>query len=407
MKKISAIWKELGKTIYTGRRLKANLVAITLVSIVSSILGLILIIIDIITHQNMMLVASVVTFVTGVACAVFAGIIKNRDIAIIFPTAFCVIAFTIYAFTGAGYGTAVLWSLLLPIGMSYFVSVKAGLILSSYYSVLYFVLFYSPLKAQMGAYYTDAFMVRFPLLYLSVSLFTGIAMVQYHRAALFEIEHTNKLNEEVAKQTEKARERAVKLENITEETVRTLARVIDAKDEYTKGHSFRVSAYSVALAEKLGWSSEEITALRWEALLHDIGKIGVPDVVLNKPDKLTENEFAVIRSHAEIGGDILAESEELKEASNTARHHHERYDGKGYPDGLAAENIPVHARVVSIADSYDAMHSDRIYRKGLSNDVIRKELEEGRGTQFCPEYLDVFLQLFDSGELDKYEDMGD
>lgn len=406
MRKISALWKELNKTIYTGRRLKANLLAITLVSIVSSVLGVVLIIIDIITKQTMMLVASTVTFVAGVACAVFAGIIKNRKIAIIFPTAFCIIAFTIYAFTGAGSGSAVLWSLLLPIGMSYFVSVKYGIILSAYYSVLYFVLFYSPLKTLMSAYYTDIFMVRFPLLYLCVSLFTGIAMVQYHRAVLFEIEHTNKLNEEVEKQTKKAVERAIKLENITEETVRTLARVIDAKDEYTNGHSFRVSAYSVALAEKLGWSREEITSLRWEALLHDIGKIGIPDKVLNKPEKLTEDEFELIKSHAALGGDILAESTELKEASNTARHHHERYDGKGYPDGLSALNIPEHALVVSIADAYDAMHSDRIYRKGLSRDVIRKELEEGRGKQFYPEYLDVFLQIFDSGELDKYDNIG-
>ena len=155
-----------------------------------------------------------------------------------------------------------LWSLLLPIGMSYFVSVKSGLLLSAYYSVLYFILFYTPLKAQMSAYYSDIFMVRFPLLYLCVSLFTAIAMIQYHRAMLFEMDHNNKLNEEVEKQTKKARERAIKLENITEGTVRTLAHVIDAKDKYTNGHSFRVSAYSVALAEKLGWSREEVTALR-------------------------------------------------------------------------------------------------------------------------------------------------
>ena len=142
-------------------------------------------------------------------------------------------------------------------------------------------------------------------------------------------------------------------------------------------------------------------------MLHDIGKIGVPDNVLNKPDKLNEEEFSVIKSHAAIGGNILAESAELKEASNTARHHHERYDGKGYPDGLTAENIPAHARIVSIADAYDAMHSDRIYRKGLSREVVRKELEEGRGTQFDPAYLDAFMQLFESGELDKYDNISD
>lgn len=405
MKKISALWKELDKTIYTGRRLKANLFAITLVSIVSAVLGLVLIIIDIVTDQKMMLIASVVTFVAGVACVICAGILKKREIAIIFPTAFCVIACTIYAFTGAGYGTAILWSLLLPIGMSYFVSVKSGVILSAYYSVLYFILFYTPLKSLMSEYYSDVFMVRFPLMYVCVSLFTCIAMVQYHRAMLFEIEHTNRLNEEVAKQTKKAVERAEKLENITEEMVRTLAHVIDAKDKYTNGHSFRVSRYSVALAENLGWSEDEITSLRWEALLHDIGKIGVPDKVLNKPGKLIPDEFEIIKSHAAIGGSILAETSELAGAADTARYHHERYDGKGYPSGLSADEIPAHARIVSIADAYDAMHSDRIYRKGLPKEKIRTELTNGRGTQFDPDLLDAFLSLFDGGELDKAENI--
>ena len=400
MKKIIETLKALNKPIYTGERLKANLKALTVISIVSAVLGVILIFVNILTGPNLLLIGSIATFVAGVGCAICAGVLKNREIAIIIPTAFCMIAFTLYAFTGAGNGTGIFWSLLMPIGVSYFVSVKYGLMLSVYYSVLYCVMFYSPLKENLTSYYTDEFMVRFPLVFISVSIFTGISMVQYHKAALFEIEHTNKLNEEVEKQTKIATDRALKLEHITEEIVQTLALVIDAKDKYTNGHSFRVSTYSVALAKELGFSEDELAELRWEALLHDIGKIGIPDNILNKPERLTSEEFDVIKSHTEIGGSILAKTSELPGASDTARCHHERYDGKGYPNGLSGTDIPVHARIVNIADAYDAMHSDRIYRKGLNKDLIRAEFIRCRGTQFDPGFLDVFLKLFDEGKLD-------
>ena len=398
--KLVKMWKDLGKPIYVGDRLKSSLIALTFVSIVSMILGIVLIVIDVISKQYIMMIASIAATLAGTACAFCSAVLKNRKIAIIFPILFCVIAPTTYLFTGAAEGMAMLWSLLLPIGLCYFVSVRYGIILSLYYSILFFVAFYTPLQQYTCVYYSDMFRTRFPIVYAGLTVFTIIAMVQYHKAALFEIEHTNKLNEEVATQTKIATDRAIKLEHITEEIVRTLAHVIDAKDKYTNGHSFRVSTYSVALAKKLGWSEEEVADLRWEALLHDIGKIGVPDQVLNFPGKLIPEQFELIKSHTTIGGDILAESSELLGASNTARYHHERYDGTGYPSGLKGKEIPAHARVVSIADAYDAMHSDRVYRKGLPHDVIREELVRGRGTQFDPDYLDVFLSLFESGALD-------
>ena len=403
MKKITDTWKALDKTIYVGDRLKANLKALTAISIVSAVLGIILIVINIISGTTIMLIAAIATFVSALVCAFLAGYMKWREAAIVIPAAFCLIAFTLYAVTGAGNGTAILWTLLMPIGLSYFVKVKFGIIISAYFSVLYCVLFYTPLSERFSEYYSETFMLRFPVLFIFTSLFAAVAMIQYHKAALFEIEHTNKLNEEVEKQTKIATDRALKLENITEEIVRTLAHVIDAKDKYTNGHSFRVSRYAAALATELGWSDDKIADLRWEALLHDIGKIGIPDNVLNKPGRLTAEEFSVIKSHTTIGGNILAESGELIGASYTARYHHERIDGTGYPDGLAGDKIPVNARIVSIADAYDAMHSDRIYRKGLNREDTRREFEAGRGTQFDAEFLDVFMKLLDSGELDKYD----
>ncbi len=400
-KKIHEAWEMLDRSIYTGERLKANLTALTAAGFLCGALGLVLIVVNLMIGKMGMFVGAVVTFVFGAGCSYCAGVLKNRKLAIFFPIFFCAVIFTIYTVTGAGDGSGILWTFLAPVGVCYFVSVKYGILLSAYFGLLFILLFYTPLKNYMSLPYTDAFLMRFPLMYIGAAGLTAMAMVQYHRSVLFEIDYSERLTSEVEKQTRVARERADRLESMSEEMVQTLAVTIDAKDRYTNGHSFRVSWYASALAEKLGWPEEELKALRREALLHDIGKIGVPDAVLNKPGKLTDEEFAVIKAHTTVGSDILERAQSLHESALVARHHHERYDGRGYPDGLKGEEIPLHARVVTIADTYDAMHSDRIYRKGLSYDVILSELVKGRGTQFDPALLDAFLPLFESGELDR------
>lgn len=208
----------------------------------------------------------------------------------------------------------------------------------------------------------------------------------------------NSLKEAVIS-AEKANASAERME-LSMNMLETLAGTIDAKDKYTNGHSLRVSIYATKLAEALGWDEKRISILRYEALLHDIGKIGVPDTILNKPAKLNDTEFALIKSHVVVGSDILRKMVVLPGAAEVARYHHERYDGKGYPDGISGADIPIDARIVCIADSYDAMNSNRIYRKALTPEVIRAELIGGRGTQFDPELLDKFVELLDSNELE-------
>ena len=400
LKKILEAWRDLNREIYVGERLKLNLKALTAVSIFTAGLGLVLTVLDLVTFNTKMLIPCLATLFGGLGCAYFAGVKKRRDIAIIIPTVFCAVAFTYYTLTGAAEGTAVMWIFLLPIGLCYFVSVKYGVLLSIYYTVLFIVLFYTPLREHLAAYYTPVFMIRFPLLYISMAAFTTIAMVQYHRAILLENEYTQRLNAEVEKQTRVATERADRLERMSEEVVNMLAVAIDAKDRYTNGHSFRVAEYAYALARRMGLPEEEDKALRQEAMLHDLGKIGVPDAVLNKPGRLTDEEFETIKSHAAIGGSILAHASGMEGAVSVAHFHHERFDGRGYPTGRKGLEIPLHARIVTVADSYDAMRSDRIYRKGLPPERIRAELVQGRGTQFDPELLDAFLTLVDDGTLD-------
>ncbi|MBP5231066.1 MAG: HD-GYP domain-containing protein, partial [Clostridia bacterium] len=253
--------------------------------------------------------------------------------------------------------------------------------------------------------YTDTVRDRFPLLYFFLSVLTVFVMYQYQKSVIAELEQTSRLSSEIEKQTRFANERADKLERMSDEMAEALAKTIDAKDTYTNGHSIRVSRYSCALARKLGWSAEEVNDLEREAMLHDIGKIGVPEEILRKPGNLSEEEFEVVKSHTTTGGDILTGIEDMEGSAAVARHHHERFDGTGYPSGLSGDAIPLHARIVTIADAYDAMRSDRVYRGGLSRENIRRELVAGSGNQFDPDLLDAFLELFDSGELDEADDI--
>jgi energy-coupling factor transport system substrate-specific component len=184
------------------------------------------------------------------------------------------------------------------------------------------------------------------------------------------------------------------------QTILAIARTVDAKDERTSHHSQRVAEYSVLIARELGQSDEECENLRKTALLHDIGKIGIPDSVLNKPGKLTDEEYEIMKSHVVRGAEILKDFTIVEHVWEGALYHHERYDGKGYSKGLAGEEIPLNARIIGLADAFDAMTANRVYRKKLDFSVVLTELEKGRGTQFDPKLVDILLGLMDTGKID-------
>ena len=187
----------------------------------------------------------------------------------------------------------------------------------------------------------------------------------------------------------------LKIENLTYQAMMTLAQTIDAKDAYTKGHSTRVAEYSRMIAGRAGKDENYQIAIYFMGLLHDIGKIGIKDEIINKPGKLTDEEFAVIKSHPAIGYDILKNMTEIENIEYGARWHHEKYDGSGYPDGIKGEEIPEYARIIAVADAYDAMASNRSYRKAMPQTVIREELIKGKGRQFDPVLADIMVQLID------------
>lgn len=184
-----------------------------------------------------------------------------------------------------------------------------------------------------------------------------------------------------------------RLENAYLESIQTLRYTVEAKDKYTRGHSDRVSAFSTLIGQKLGLSAEDIKTLEIGGLFHDIGKIGVPDSIIQKTDKLTDDEYSQIKNHPSIGAHILSNATIFKNIIPIVKHHHERYDGHGYPSQLKGTDIPYLARITSIADSFDAMTSKRTYRDSLPLEVVKSEFKNNKGTQFDPELTDVFLDI--------------
>jgi len=205
----------------------------------------------------------------------------------------------------------------------------------------------------------------------------------------FYLQH--RLRAEVARQTKLAEKRQADAEQLFEEMIMALAQAIDAKDHYTHGHSQRVAEYSAQVSLLLGDTPQQVKLIYYMGLLHDIGKIGIPVEIINKPGKLTEEEYALIKSHSAIGAEVLKPIRIRPELMIGARYHHERFDGLGYPDKLAGKDIPRAARIIAVVDAYDAMTSNRSYRRGMTPMKVYEEIARNSGSQFDPEFADIML----------------
>ncbi len=198
--------------------------------------------------------------------------------------------------------------------------------------------------------------------------------------------------------------------DLVSESLRTIANIIDTKDEYTKGHSVRVAIYSRMIAKRMGMSEYDQERIYYIGLLHDIGKVGIPASILTKPGRLTDEEFEIIKRHPALGSGIMKDFSSIPGVQNGIRCHHERYDGKGYNEGLKGEEIPLEGRIICVADSYDAMSSKRCYRNALSYEFILGELKRNSGIQFDPDILKHMIALVEEGlapisdaEMEDYE----
>lgn len=245
-------------------------------------------------------------------------------------------------------------------------------------------------------------MVQFPTIILSIfkagtlssipgffsNFFTLITIIMIYT-------RSRKIKKYQESEVEYLKEQQKLSERLFEQTATALVNAIDAKDTYSHGHSLRVAEYSEKIARRMGKSEEEIRKIYYSALLHDVGKIGIDDSIINKNGKLTAEEYDVIKQHPSMGNQILASISEYPYLSLGAHYHHERYDGKGYPDGLKGDDIPEIARIISVADSYDAMTSTRSYREALPQPLVREEIVKGSGTQFDPEIARIMQRMID------------
>ncbi len=234
---------------------------------------------------------------------------------------------------------------------------------------------------RLGAY--DYFPKPFNLDEVAISVARAL---NTRRLELEVLDYQHNLEEKVKAQADKIRDAFMN-------AVTALALALEAKDEYTSGHSERVSEISVAIAKELGMNDGSIENIRLAGLIHDIGKIGVKEEILNKPAPLTPEEYEHIKTHSIIGERILKPVVEEHEILDMVRLHHERFDGSGYPDGLSGEQIPIGVAIMALADAYDAMTSDRPYRKSLGHKVALEEIQKGSGSQFVPDAVEAFLRV--------------
>ena len=206
--------------------------------------------------------------------------------------------------------------------------------------------------------------------------------------------------DEIKRINEELEDSKEQLEQAYLDMVQTLRYTVEAKDTYTRGHSDRVSEYSVLIGERLGLPEDQIKTLRIGGLFHDIGKIGIPDSILLKPEKLTDDEYSEIKNHPSIGAHILGSAKIFQDIIPIVKHHHERYDGNGYPARLKGEEIPYLARITAVADTFDAMTSRRSYRGPIDIEQVKEEIKRCEGTQFDPQIAEVFIDILNN-EFDK------
>ena len=338
-------------------------------------------------HYSMMAVSTVGLAVGLLIAAYLQKRGKVRAAAVIAAT-MSVIIFSIYAIVGGNNGFAILWIILIPIATMELFGFQIGFLASLYFQIFLVVLFYTPLRGKVALYYSETFMDRFPVLYFAEFSLAVVLMVQKHIVQVRQLNYGQKLQKAV-------RDEHNRVKDISIQTIMSISNAVDAKDQYTQAHSKRVSEYAKSISKAIGLPNSKVEEITKIALLHDIGKIAVSDNILNKPGRLTKAEFDIMKTHTTAGGVILKDLTILKNVDLGAKFHHERYDGGGYPNGLKGEEIPLEARIIGLADAFDAMNSDRVYRKRLSPTVIHKELVKGSGTQFDPKLVEAFLPIAD------------
>lgn len=327
---------------------------------------------------------------------VFLRIFKQED-ARVFKAVIIVVFLLAFpmAITGANDGFAMLWYMLMPIITLILFGIPEGAPMCAAFGLFCMLLFWTPLKQLLRYPYEDTYLFYYPIFYWGFCLIIVVMDIFYKLYQIRQIENEQTLETEVHRTISQT-------QNLMLTSVATISQMLDEKDGYTQEHSMRVAQYSKLVAENVtsaNFTDEEISLIYRSALMHDIGKIAVPDALLNKPEKLTDAEYEIMKEHTIWGRKILADLKFLPQADVGACYHHERYDGTGYPNGLRGDEVPLTARIISVADALDAMNSNRCYRKHCNKDYIINEFEKGAGRQFDAELAEIVIRLIREGKI--------
>ena len=381
---------------------KQTLLLAKVVSLSMAILGIIMAITTYIEGNHAMVVVSLIYGPLFLIAFIVSMITKKAHFFLALGYILSFVMEFVFLITGGQNGFGIFWMCIITLFTFFSNQKRVFFIVNSVYLLLVILGFWTPLS-QFCYQFSDTMRIRFPLLYIIEFIFASVikvrmSKVEHNRNILFTnlIELQNSLQQQVEERTKELKEEKNNSEKLLLELTQALATTIDAKDKYTSGHSRRVAEYSKMLAAALGKDEKTQQEIYLFALLHDIGKIGIPDGIINKRDKLTEEEYAEIKRHPEIGYEILKSITTLPNLKIGVRWHHERIDGSGYPDGLKGNDIPEFARIISVADAYDAMTSNRSYRSSLPQDVVRAEIQKQIGTQFAPEVAEKMLEIIDN-----------
>lgn len=295
---------------------------------------------------------------------------------------------------GLNRGFALLWFFLMPIVSIVLLGMPFGIPVSGSFGIYITVMFYTPLKGLLIYDYPKYYLFYYPIFYWSFCIIVVVMDIFYKRYQMNQEENERSLERDV---TEALSER----KKLMIDAVTAISQMLDEKDGYTQQHSKRVAEYSMIIAKNMDWefSEDELGIIYRSALLHDIGKIAVPDKVLNKPGKLTNEEYDIMKKHTVWGGEILEGLEFLPQADLGAIYHHERFDGTGYPYGIKSGTLPRMVRIISAADTLDAMNSNRCYRKQCDREYIIGEFVKGAGKQFDKEVADTVVRLIEDGKI--------
>lgn len=362
---------------------------------VSVFFGVILYIVNFKNDDN--LVVALSTYCVGTALVLVPFIAKRihnkRKFGIRFVVLLALVL-TVYALFGINEGMENYWAVLAIFVVMIMFGMPTGILWGTYFFVLCAVFFWTPIRRILPYTYTREYAVAYPVIFLFA--FAGAFVVNlFYKKGCYEREKSDeRLQKELAAALDEIDEAMI-------ESVTILSTLIDEKDQYTKEHSVRVAKYARLIADRYGFGDDvkRMRSVYNAAMLHDIGKIAVPDSVLKLGNKLGDKEYEIMKQHTAYGEEILRELTFLPTVYYGAKYHHERCDGKGYPQGLTGEEIPIEGKIITVADTLDAMNSKRVYREPCSREYILNTFKEGSGTQFDNDAARIVCELIEEGKI--------